>query len=134
MFIEECRKFGVHSGITIPLHGPGTEVELISLSMRDGKPRSDFGTSLIYAVTVQYWSRFGELGRIGYAEIPHLTGKEIECLKWCKEGKTNWEIGEILLTSEKTVEFHVSNAIRKLGACNRITAVVMGIKHGLISL
>src|SRR4051794_27769050 len=23
-----------------------------------------------------------------------LTSKETECLRWCKEGKTNWEIGE----------------------------------------
>jgi DNA-binding CsgD family transcriptional regulator len=64
----------------------------------------------------------------------HLTVKELECLRWCKEGKTNWEIGEIMSTSEKTIEFHLSNAIRKLGACNRITAVVIGIKCGLISL
>ena len=69
-----------------------------------------------------------EAGTVG------LTGQEIECLRWCKEGKTNWEIGEIVSTSEKTVEFHLSNAIRKLGACNRITAVVIGIKCGLISL
>src|SRR4051812_40729186 len=42
-----------------------------------------------------------------------LTSKETECLKWCKEGKTNWEIGEIISISEKTVEFHLSNTIRK---------------------
>jgi DNA-binding CsgD family transcriptional regulator len=63
-----------------------------------------------------------------------LTRKEIECLRWCKEGKTNWEIGEILDISEKTVEFHMRNSMRKLGATNRITAVVSGIKRGLISL
>jgi DNA-binding CsgD family transcriptional regulator len=58
----------------------------------------------------------------------------VECLRWCKEGKTNWEIGEILSISEKTVEFHLSNTMRKLGASNRITAVVIGIKQGLIAL
>ncbi len=65
---------------------------------------------------------------------PLLTAQELECLRWCKEGKTNWEIGEILSISQKTVEFHVGNAMRKLGAGNRITAVIMGIKHGLIAL
>src|SRR5258706_14181139 len=63
-----------------------------------------------------------------------LTAQEIECLKWCKEGKTNWEIGEILGISQKTVEFHVGNTMKKLGAGNRITAVIMGIKNGIISL
>ncbi len=55
-----------------------------------------------------------------------LTRQEIECLRWCKEGKTNWEIGGILRISEKTVEFHLGNAMRKLGPGNRITAVVRG--------
>lgn len=63
-----------------------------------------------------------------------LTQKEIECLRWCKEGKTNWEIGAIQRISEKTVEFHLSNAMRKLGATNRITAVVRGIKIGVLTL
>ena len=55
-------------------------------------------------------------------------------MRWCKEGKTNWEIGEILEISEKTAEFHLGNVMRKLGASNRITAVVKGIKQGIISL
>jgi DNA-binding CsgD family transcriptional regulator len=63
-----------------------------------------------------------------------LTPKETQCLQWCKEGKTNWEIGEILSISEKTVEFHLGNAMRKLGAGNRISAVITGIKCGLIGL
>ncbi|MDA9393089.1 hypothetical protein WN73_21465 [Bradyrhizobium sp. CCBAU 45394] len=63
-----------------------------------------------------------------------LTSKETQCLHWCKEGKTNWEIGEILAISEKTVEFHLANTMRKLGAGNRISAVITGIKSGLIRL
>lgn len=63
-----------------------------------------------------------------------LTPQELECLRWCKDGKTNWEIGEILRISEKTVEFHLTNVMKKLGANNRISAVITGIKAGLISL
>src|SRR5689334_19892436 len=63
-----------------------------------------------------------------------LTAQETECLRWCKEGKTNWEIGAILAISAKTVEFHLANAMRKLGAANRITAVVIGIRRGIIRL
>lgn len=63
-----------------------------------------------------------------------LTSKETLCLQWCKEGKTNWEIGEILSISEKTVEFHLGNAMRKLGVGNRISAVIVGIKRGVIGL
>lgn len=68
------------------------------------------------------------------ANGPFLTPQEVACLEWCKEGKTNWEIGGILGISEKTVEFHLSNVKKKLGAANKISAVVLGLRHGLISL
>jgi DNA-binding CsgD family transcriptional regulator len=76
----------------------------------------------------------GESKRIRNYRILPLTPQELECLRWCKEGKTNWEIGEILAISEKTAEFHLGNAMRKLGANNRITAVVISIKLGIIAL
>jgi DNA-binding CsgD family transcriptional regulator len=134
IFLHQCRELGVHSGVTIPLHGPGTEVDLISLSLRDEKTDPVDRLGKLYAIAAQYWLKFNELNDPPAPKEMHLTAKELECLRWCKEGKTNWEIGEITSTSEKTVEFHLSNAIRKLGACNRITAVVIAIRCGLISL
>jgi DNA-binding CsgD family transcriptional regulator len=134
IFLHQCRELGVHSGVTIPLHGPGTEIDLISLSLRDEKTDTADRLGMLYAISAQYWLKFNELNDPPAPKEMHLTTKELECLRWCKEGKTNWEIGEIMSTSEKTVEFHLSNAIRKLGACNRITAVVIAIRCGLISL
>jgi DNA-binding CsgD family transcriptional regulator len=83
---------------------------------------------------VQYRTRLTELQGEKISSYEALTQKETECLSWCKEGKTNWEIGEILSISEKTVEFHLSNTIRKLGVSNRITAVVKALQLGLIKL
>jgi DNA-binding CsgD family transcriptional regulator len=136
VFIEQCRELGVHSGITIPFHCPGSEVDLISLSLRDQKQQDPDRISILYAISAQYWLKFGELSDPPVPAKEHLplTPKELECLRWCKEGKTNWEIGEIMSSSEKAAEFHLSNTIKKLGACNRITAVVIAIKNGLISL
>lgn len=133
-FLADCRDMGVHSGITIPLHGPGTDVDLISISLRDEKhPRPD-RLAVIYGLTFQYRLRLSEINDERRLPGQELTAKEVECLRWCKEGKTNWEIGEILSISEKTVEFHLSNTIRKLGVSNRITAVVKGIQSGIISI
>ena len=44
-----------------------------------------------------------------------LTGRELECLEWVSHGKTSWEIGTILDLSERTVNFHLSNACLNLG-------------------
>jgi len=133
-FFEQCRELRVHSGMTIPIHGPGREVDLISLSLREKSGTSPERTTYVYMLAVQYWLKYCELVDGREADPTGLTGQEIECLRWCKEGKTNWEIGEILGISQKTVEFHVGNTMKKLGASNRITAVIMGIKSGIISL
>lgn len=133
-FFEQCRELGVHSGITIPMRGPARETDLISLSFRErGIPASD-RSAYVYMLCVQYWLKYCEFTDRRAPTAVCLTAQELECLRWCKEGKTNWEIGEILSISQKTVEFHVGNAMRKLGAGNRITAVIMGIKNGLIPL
>lgn len=134
VFFEKCRELGVHSGITIPIKGPGAEIDLISLSFRTFDRSPPAAMTHIYMLSIQYWLKYCELiDRRECGTIP-LTAQEVECLRWCKEGKTNWEIGEILRISEKTVEFHLSNGMRKLGASNRITAVIMAIKSGLIPL
>lgn len=133
-FFEECRELGVHSGITIPIKGPGAEIDLISLSLRTPYRSAPGGMTHVYMLSVQYWLKYCELIDRRECLTIALTAQEIECLRWCKEGKTNWEIGEILRISEKTVEFHLSNGMRKLGASNRITAVIMAIKSGVIPL
>lgn len=133
-FFEQCRELRVHSGITIPMRGPARETDLISLSFRErGAPAND-RSAYVYMLSVQYWLKYCEIADRRHIPSVSLTSQELECLKWCKEGKTNWEIGEILTISQKTVEFHLGNAMRKLGAGNRITAVIMGIKNGLIAL
>ncbi len=64
--------------------------------------------------------------------MPHLTARERETLAWASQGKSAWEIGEILGISQRTVEEHLSAAGRKLGAVNRVHAVAIGIRERVI--
>lgn len=66
-----------------------------------------------------------------YREI-RLTPRELDCLRWCSLGKTNWEISRILGLSERTVEHYLSRANRKLGTANRTQAVARALKLNLI--
>lgn len=136
-FLHECRPLGVHSGVTIPMHGPGTRVDLVSISLRNTREVPEHRLPYLYAMTVQMWLRQNELTQrpdVSDDEIPHLTKQELECLRWCKEGKTNWEIGVLFGVSEKTVEWHLANVMKKLNANNRIMAVVIALQKGLIPL
>jgi DNA-binding NarL/FixJ family response regulator len=61
-----------------------------------------------------------------------LTKREKEVLHLMAEGGTNCIIAQALQTAERTVEFHVSNILRKLGVKSRTEAVVWAKEHGLV--
>ena len=61
-----------------------------------------------------------------------LTQREREVLWWTAEGKSAWEIGEILHITKRTVDAHVQQAVRKLGAANKTHAIAIALGEGLI--
>ena len=61
-----------------------------------------------------------------------LTDREREALTWAARGKASGEIATILNISERTVNFHIDNAMRKVGAVTRIQAAVKCALLGLI--
>jgi DNA-binding NarL/FixJ family response regulator len=61
-----------------------------------------------------------------------LTPREQEVLKLIAEAHTNKEIGEVLHLSEKTVESHRGNLLRKLGMRDRVQLVRYAIRRGLV--
>ena len=61
-----------------------------------------------------------------------LSPREQEVLKLIAEAHTNREIGEVLHLSEKTVESHRANILRKLGMRDRVQLVRYAIRRGLI--
>lgn len=61
-----------------------------------------------------------------------LTARELEVLKLIAEAHTNRDIGQILHLSEKTVESHRANLLRKLGMRDRVQLVRYAIRRGLI--
>ncbi len=63
---------------------------------------------------------------------PRLTEREVQCLTWAARGKSSWETAQICRISESTVNFHLKNAQRKLGAANRCHALAKALTHGFI--
>jgi general secretion pathway protein G len=61
-----------------------------------------------------------------------VTHREVEILRWIREGKSNLEIGMILSISPLTVKNHVQKILRKLNASNRAQAVSKAISIKLL--
>jgi DNA-binding NarL/FixJ family response regulator len=61
-----------------------------------------------------------------------LTPREDEVVKLIAEAHTNAQIAEVLHLSEKTVESHRANLLRKLGMRDRVQLVRYAIRRGLV--
>jgi DNA-binding NarL/FixJ family response regulator len=64
----------------------------------------------------------------------HLTNREKVVLTWVGRGKTSGEIAIILELSERTVNFHCEQAMKRLDVMNRTHAVAKAISRQLISI
>jgi LuxR family transcriptional regulator, quorum-sensing system regulator BjaR1 len=61
-----------------------------------------------------------------------LSERERECLRWTAEGKTSFEIGKIVGISEHTVNYYLNTASGKLNSTNRVQAVAVALRNGLL--
>ena len=61
-----------------------------------------------------------------------LTLREREVLAWTADGKTAYEIGMIFGIAERTVKFHLQNAVVKLDAMNKTHAATKAAMLGLL--
>jgi two-component system response regulator DegU len=63
-----------------------------------------------------------------------LSPREMEVLELLSRGQSNQQIARGLFISMSTVKNHVHHIIEKLGASDRVQAVILAIEYGLISL
>jgi DNA-binding CsgD family transcriptional regulator len=136
---EQQQPFGYGNGIALALHLPQGRHFLFGVNRSAPLP-SDSGDLTRLIADVQLFAVHAceaavrvvmpELPAV--ADVPSLTPRELECLRWTMEGKTAWEVGSILGISERTAVLHVNNAAHKLNCVSKHQAVIKAMRLGLI--
>lgn len=136
-FLDEAADMGIRQGSAIPIHAAGGEFGLVSVTV-DARPRQ-FATLMrnhqnqLHLLSLYYHAHVAETFISSESPKVSITGRERECLLWSAQGKSTWEISEILSISEATVTFHMRNAMRKLEVYSRPHAIVKAVTLGIIT-
>jgi len=137
LIFNEGTEFGINSGASIPIHGPGKAKG--SLSVASDMKEEEFSKLFlmrrheIHLIATYAHEKIISFG-IGKSLAPNLnlSPREIEILTWTARGKTRWEISKILTVAEDTVKIHIDHCCQKLDVCNKTHAVAVAMLHALI--
>ncbi|NUR71775.1 MAG: response regulator transcription factor [Hamadaea sp.] len=90
------------------------------------------GDSLLFPASVRRLAAAFGVHRDA-AVLRSLTEREAQVLRLLAEGRSNAEIATELYVGVETVKTHVGNILAKLGARDRIQAVILAYESGFIS-
>ncbi len=135
---ETQAAFGYKTGIAVALHLPDFRHFLMGVDRDTPLPREEHRLSRLMAdlqllaVHAQHAACSLMAPEESLGPPPSLTPREAEILRWTMEGKTAWAAGAILGITEGTVNFHLRNIFKKLGASSKHQAVLKALKLRLI--
>lgn len=136
-FWELREQYGLRNGLSIPLRYElfrGTlSVAFDDIQAAEQTVFSHPAVSQLFMLVPYLLAGMGHQFQNSMPERQGLTPREMECLYWASAGKTSWEISHILTRSERTIDFHLLNARRKLGSVSRQQAVGTAAAYGLIA-
>ena len=135
---ERQAQFGYRNGIAMALHLPEGRHFLLGVE-RDQALPSDSGelTRIVadlqlFAVHAQDTALRVLVSEAARPELPALTPRELEVLRWTMDGKTTSQISVILGIGDRTSVFHLQNAMQKLNCNSKHVAVVRALRLGLL--
>lgn len=141
---EAQAPYGFKTGIAIKLHLPDDKHFLLGVDRDDRLPPAGaalmqliaglqlLGSHAMVAADRLFGAELGKQAAPDASEVPKLTKREVDVLSWTAQGKTAWEVGVILGMSEKTANFHLGNAMRKLGVNSKHQAVLRCVAVGVL--
>ena len=131
-------QYGYRNGIAMALHLPEGRHFFLGVDRAQPLPADRIElTRLVadlqlFAVHAQDTAMRVLISEALQPERPALTPRELDVLRWTMDGKTAWEVGQLLNIAERTTVQHLQNAMKKLQCNSKHQAVLKALRLGLI--
>ncbi|MFB9267622.1 LuxR family transcriptional regulator [Bradyrhizobium erythrophlei] len=128
-FLGEAAEFGIRQGFTVPIHDGQSPVAALTFATDQRRPQFekciDLHARVLQLMAICFHAHVRR--KLSHEMTIHgilLSPRELECLEWAAQGKTKWEIGQILGISRNTAAYYLNSARDKLGVRTVIQAAV----------
>jgi DNA-binding CsgD family transcriptional regulator len=133
----EAKRLGIANGYTVPFHSADSLGALrASCSVIPDSasidPQTYFSVRLMASYLYEAASR-DVTSHQPRLPASTLSRRELQCLEFAAQGKSDWVVGKLLNISERTVHNHIENAKRRLGVVTRVQAVVHALASRQVS-
>jgi len=130
LYSDYYRRIGIDHAVALPIQVD--ERRLVSFVLnrrgRDFSDRDRDALDMVAAPLARMYAQSEAIERAGLAGLrlntSELTAREREVLHWLAAGKTDREIGVLLVCSHRTVQKHLQRVYVKLGVETRTAAVM----------
>jgi LuxR family transcriptional regulator, quorum-sensing system regulator BjaR1 len=132
---EARNEFNMEGGYCVPIHGLSGLAGVVSIATDQKNWKlSEQQDAALHMISLYAYEA---VRKTKEHVVPDggglkLSPREVECVRWVAEGKTNWEIGTILGISQYTAGEYIDFAGRKLGTRGRAHLVARAIRHNII--
>lgn len=134
-FFREAHDFRVSRGLSIPIYGPLGDFGLFTFISHSGPAKFKKLVAEkkheLHLVALYYHQIMQSIDEERASAVT-LSDREEEILYWTAAGKTSSETGMIIGISEKTVQYHLYNSMKKLNVYSKPQAVAKAVLLGLI--
>jgi LuxR family transcriptional regulator, quorum-sensing system regulator CinR len=134
-FLADALAHGVGPrGLSIPVQSKHGHRALFSISAARSEEEWLNFAKTTQSALIQIANRIHRrvISEVFGEDRPHLTARELECLRWIARGKDSSEIAIILNISPHTARFYLKSARHKLDSVTSAQAVSKAVKLGLL--
>lgn len=134
MVYQQLARSGIRHGLSLIMRGANTVSRIDFYGRGDAPLAPSSGLRATFVLLGAYMHRSAEHlhGQRKRDDVPLLSKREMECIKWSAAGKTCAEIGMILGIERRTAYFHLNNVAAKLQVYSTRRAISRAAELGLL--